>query len=230
MRHIAFYLLFLISLYATAQQVDHRTHVTISTNKGDITVALYDETPLHRDNFIKLCKMHYFDHLIFHRVIKDFMIQSGDPNSRDNSDNNKELGNGGPGYEIPAEIFYPKLFHRRGVLAAARESDDVNPERKSSGSQFYIVWGKSWTKSQLRKQEKLMQQESPHFKIPEDVERTYLKYGGCPHLDSKYTIFGEVVSNLDVVDSIQNVPTGHFDRPLQDVIILSTKIISDGIK
>lgn len=230
MRHIAFSLLFLISLYATAQQIDNRARVIISTNKGDITVALYDETPLHRDNFIKLCKMHYFDHLIFHRVIKDFMIQSGDPNSRNATGKNDQLGNGGPGYEIPAEILYPKLFHRRGVLAAAREGDDVNPERKSSGSQFYIVWGKNFTKSELRKQEKLMQQKDPEFKIPNDVKKVYETCGGCPHLDGKYTVFGEVTSGLDIVDSIQKVPTGEFDRPLQDVVILSTRIVSEPLK
>lgn len=228
MKHFVFLFMLLCCLSATAQQADKRTHIEFSTNMGNFTVELYNETPTHRDNFIKLCKEHFYDHLIFHRVIKDFMIQTGDPNSRNATDKDEQLGDGGPGYDIPAEILYPRFYHHRGALAAARESDDVNPERKSSGSQFYIVWGNVWTKGELRKQEKLRQKESPDFIMPDDVKQAYIKDGGCPHLDGKYTVFGEVTSGLDVVDKIQQVPTGQFDRPQQDVVILSAKIVSDA--
>ena len=129
--------------------------VLIKTSEGDIKVRLYDETPQHRDNFIKLTKEGYFDGTLFHRVIKDFMIQGGDPESK-NAPKGKMLGTGGPDYTIPAEFVYPQLFHKRGALSAARLGDEVNPERESSGSQFYIVWGKTYKMNELKQMEKQM--------------------------------------------------------------------------
>lgn len=123
--------------------------VRISTNLGDIVVRLYDETPEHRDNFLKLAREGYYDSTLFHRVIKDFMIQGGDPDSK-GAPAGKQLGSGGPGYTVPAEFVYPQYFHKRGVLSAARQADQVNPERRSSGSQFYIVWGKTYTEGELK--------------------------------------------------------------------------------
>ncbi len=138
--------------------------VLIKTTEGDIVVRLYDETPRHRDNFIKLAKEGYFDGTLFHRVIKDFMIQGGDPDSK-GAPKGKMLGTGGPDYTIPAEFVYPKLFHKRGALSAARTGDEVNPERESSGSQFYIVWGKTYKNAELKQMEKqmAMQQEQTVF-------------------------------------------------------------------
>lgn len=138
--------------------------VIIKTTEGDITVRLYDETPKHRDNFIKLAKEGYFDGTLFHRVIKDFMIQGGDPDSK-GAPKGKMLGTGGPDYTIPAEFVYPKLFHKRGALSAARLGDEVNPDRESSGSQFYIVWGKTYKASELKQMERQleMQQEQAIF-------------------------------------------------------------------
>lgn len=140
------------------------TKINIKTTEGDIIVALYDETPKHRDNFIKLAKEGYFDGTLFHRVIKDFMIQGGDPDSKD-APKGKMLGTGGPDYTIPAEFVYPKRYHKRGALSAARTGDEVNPERESSGSQFYIVWGKTFNKGELKQMEKqmTMQQEQTTF-------------------------------------------------------------------
>ena len=138
---------------AKAQTADNETKVLIKTTVGDITIKLYNETPQHRDNFIKLVQEHYYDSILFHRVIKDFMVQAGDPESK-NADKGVQLGAGGPGYTIPAEFVYPKYFHKRGALSAARQADQVNPERKSSGSQFYIVTGKKYGKYDLQDMEK----------------------------------------------------------------------------
>ena len=138
--------------------------VLIKTTEGDIVVRLYDETPRHRDNFIKLAKEGYFDGTLFHRVIKDFMIQGGDPDSK-GAPKGKMLGTGGPDYTIPAEFVYPQLYHKRGALSAARTGDEVNPHRESSGSQFYIVWGKTYKNAELKQMEKqmAMQQEQTVF-------------------------------------------------------------------
>ena len=138
---------------AKAQTADNETKVLIKTTVGDITIKLYNETPQHRDNFIKLVQEHYYDSILFHRVIKDFMVQAGDPESK-NAEKGVQLGAGGPGYTIPAEFVYPKYFHKRGALSAARQADQVNPERKSSGSQFYIVTGKKYGKYDLQDMEK----------------------------------------------------------------------------
>ena len=140
------------------------SRIKIKTTEGDIIVRLYDETPLHRDNFIKLASEGYFDGTLFHRIIKDFMIQGGDPDSK-NAPAGKNLGAGGPDYTIPAEFVYPQLFHKRGALSAARLGDEVNPNRESSGSQFYIVWGKTFKSQELKQLERqmAMQQEQTVF-------------------------------------------------------------------
>lgn len=143
---------------AKAQSAQDETKVLIKTTVGDITIKLYNETPQHRDNFIKLVEEHYYDSILFHRVIKDFMVQAGDPESK-NAEKGVQLGAGGPGYTIPAEFVYPKYFHKRGALSAARQADQVNPERKSSGSQFYIVTGKTYNKYELQDMEKQLRQK-----------------------------------------------------------------------
>ncbi len=184
--------------------------VVIKTEFGDMKVRLYDETPQHRDNFIKLVKEGYYNDLLFHRVIKNFMIQGGDPNSR-NAGPNAQLGAGGPGYTIPAE-FNSKFFHKKGALSAARQGDAVNPTKASSGSQFYIVQGQTYTEQQLRS-------FAANYGMnitPEQIE-AYTTVGGTPHLDNNYTVFGEVVEGLDVIDKIAAVPTQPGDRPVKDV-------------
>lgn len=186
-------------------------YVKITTNKGEVIIRLYNETPLHRDNFLKLTKEKYFDGTLFHRVIKAFMIQGGDPNSRD-AKPEESLGNGGPKYTIPAE-FNDNLFHKKGVLAAAREGDSSNPLKASSGSQFYIVQGKIWNDSTLN----AVETNRMKFKIPEWQRQIYKTIGGTPHLDRNYTVFGEVVSGLEMVDNIATEPTGKGDRPKEDV-------------
>lgn len=168
---------------------NQETLVLISTTMGDIKVKLYNETPLHRDNFIKLVNENYYDGLLFHRVINNFMIQAGDPESK-NAPAGKMLGNGGPQYTIPAEIL-PTINHKKGSLAAARMGDQVNPQRASSGSQFYIVQNDN----------------------------------GTPHLDGAYTVFGETIEGLDIVDKIAKVATDRMNRPLEDVKIISMKIV-----
>ena len=197
--------------------------VTISTSKGDIVVKLYNETPLHRDNFLRLAQTGALDSTLFHRVIKDFMIQGGDPDSRGAAPG-VFLGEGEVGESLPAEFCYPKLFHKRGVLAAAREGDDVNPERKSSGSQFYIVWGKVFETDSLLDARFEQTKRMGTAPIADEVRETYRTLGGTPHLDGIYTVFGEVVSGLEVVDSIQNVPTDENDRPIDDVVVTSIRI------
>lgn len=184
--------------------------VKISTPYGDMIVKLYNGTPLHRDNFIKLVKNHYYDSLLFHRVINGFMIQGGDPDSR-NAVPGQMLGNGGPGYDIPAE-FRKEYFHKKGALAAAREPDQVNPEKASSGSQFYIVQGRKWTNMELNQ----MEQRMGHL-IPWEQKEVYMNLGGTPHLDGNYTVFGEVIDGMDVIDKIAAVKTDQNDRPLKDV-------------
>lgn len=242
--------------------------VKISTSLGDILVSLYDETPLHRDNFLKLVQEKYYDGTIFHRVIKDFMIQGGDPDSR-NAAPGKMLGVGGPDYTIPAEI-KPDLIHKRGALAAARQGDEVNPERRSSGSQFYIVWGQVYKQGQLAQlnkqmemqavqsvlnglaqqhrseimqmrrernqaglmelQDKLITQATQMAKeqgncgLSDLQKEVYTTVGGTPFLDGQYTVFGEVLEGLDIVEKIQKTSTGQADRPKQDIKMTVTLV------
>lgn len=205
------------SVHLQAQDVE--TLVLIDTDMGKIKVKLFNDTPLHRDNFIKNVKENRYDGLLFHRVIKQFMIQGGDIESKD-APMDKHLGDGDPGYTIPAEIVYPKYFHKRGMLCAARTGDEENPERASSATQFYIVTGKFYTEMELDKMEK---NEKRTF-TPEE-RQAYMLEGGAPHLDNKYTVFGEVVKGMKVVDKIQFVETNEDDRPLKNIKIKSMKIV-----
>ena len=246
-----------------------RIIVKLETSFGDIEVALYNETPTHRDNFIKLVNDGTYDGVLFHRVIKDFMIQTGDPDSK-NAAVDSQLGMGGPNYQLPAEIVYPKFFHKKGALAAARQGDEANPERKSSGSQFYIVTGQRFSPYQLNVlQERLSQRAKSGIfqklaqdnmqqirdlqaqadsvglmtlqnsliakaeeiyaqnpvKFSDEQVSCYSTMGGAPHLDGQYTVFGEVVKGMDVVDKIQNVATGNLDRPVDDVKIIKATVV-----
>jgi cyclophilin family peptidyl-prolyl cis-trans isomerase len=194
--------------------------IEIITDKGTMIARLSDSTPLHRDNFLKLVKEKYFDSVLFHRVINRFMIQSGDPDSK-HAKPGAELGNGGPAYTIPAE-FRTTLFHHKGVIAAAREGDDVNPKKESAGSQFYIVQGKKFTGAGL---DSLETYRLHGRKIPSDQRAAYETIGGTPHLDQNYTVFGEIVSGLNVIDSIAIVKTDSNDRPLQDLRIIKMRLI-----
>lgn len=250
-------------------KTEKMTQVKLETSLGDIVVELYNETPQHRDNFIKLVKEGYYDGVLFHRVIKDFMIQTGDGNSK-NAGPDRPLGDGDPGYTIEAEFIYPKYFHKRGALAAARTGDQVNPERRSSGSQFYIVTGKIYSSDELQmmakrmgdmqKQEifrrlvmenkaridelqntqdnaalqalqnELIQQTEAEaaktpFKMTDEQIDAYTSVGGTPHLDGQYTVFGEVIKGMDVVDKIQNTQTGRADRPTTDIKIIKATIL-----
>ncbi|OIP01542.1 MAG: peptidylprolyl isomerase [Bacteroidetes bacterium CG2_30_32_10] len=184
--------------------------VLISTSFGDIKIKLYDETPNHRDNFIKLATEGYLNGTLFHRVIKNFMIQGGDPDSK-NAKPGQMLGNGGPAYNIPAE-FVTKYFHKKGALAAAREGDAVNPNKESSGSQFYIVQGRNYDDATLDAIEK-----SINKKFTTEQRQIYKTIGGAAHLDGNYTVFGEVIEGIEVVDKIANVAVDGNSRPLEDI-------------
>jgi cyclophilin family peptidyl-prolyl cis-trans isomerase len=197
-----------INFNKRAMDTDSVKKVCITTLYGDIKIKLYNETPLHRDNFIKLAKESYFDGILFHRVIKGFMIQGGDPDSK-NADSTQFLGNGGPAYTIPAEILTPKIFHKKGALAAAR---DNNPAKASSGSQFYIVQGKVFTQPEL---DAIAKRIGTTFS--QEQCTVYKTIGGTPQLDGNYTVFGEVYEGLDIVDKIAAVKTGPNDRPVKDV-------------
>lgn len=243
--------------------------VLLETTYGNIKVRLFGDTPKHRDNFLKLVKEGYYDGVLFHRVINEFMVQTGDPDSK-NAPAGKALGAGGPDYTLEAEIVYPKHFHKRGALAAARQGDQVNPERRSSGSQFYVVTGKAYNDSTLKQMERQLQMmqkqqifneltkqhkdsimamrrnrdqaglqalqdelvaiteqkaaENPAVLTPEQRE-AYATQGGTPHLDNQYTVFGEVVEGMDVVDKIEKAETDGRDRPLSDIRIISAKVV-----
>lgn len=208
---------------STLKKKDRKKDVLLQTTMGDITIRLSDSTPLHRDNFLKLVKVHFYDGILFHRVIKDFMIQAGDPNSK-TAKPGEPLGNGGPGYTVPAE-FRSTLFHKKGVIAAARMGDNVNPEKASSGSQFYLAQGKKFTDEELDNLEK---SRLGGRKIPADQRQIYKTTGGIPHLDQGYTVYGEIVKGLDVVDKIAAVATSKGtdrDRPLEDVKIIAAKLV-----
>lgn len=186
------------------------TLVEIQTSFGNMLVKLYDETPQHQANFLKLSEEGFFDDLLFHRVIAGFMIQGGDPTSRGASAGAR-LGSGGPGYQIPAE-FNPYLIHKKGALSAARTGDAVNPEKKSSGSQFYIVQGQPVDGTQLQ-----MFERRKGMEYSEEQKEIYMNQGGTPFLDMDYTVFGEVIDGLDVIDKIASVRTDAADRPAEDV-------------
>lgn len=245
--------------------------VEMNTTMGPVKILLYGDTPKHLNNFVKLVNEGYYDGVLFHRVINDFMVQTGDPNSK-NAAKGEMLGMGDPSYRIEAEFVYPKHFHKRGALAAAREGDATNPNRESSGSQFYIVTGKTYTPGQLDQMERRLQleqqkeifgrlakenrdsimnmrrnrdqeglaalqekliQESDSImrqnpaKLTDEQRSAYSTVGGTPHLDGTYTVFGEVLEGMDVVDAIQKVETDRNDRPLEDIRITSMKVIGE---
>lgn len=208
-----------------AQTDTLRHEVLLETSMGNIRVVLYNETPLHRDNFLKLVKEGYYDGNLFHRVINSFMIQSGDSTTR-HAKPGEELGLYSPDYTIPAEIVFPKYFHKRGALAAAREPDDVNPEHASSGSQFYIVYGRRFSEDMIdAAQARLDNSTGGKVVLTPELREAYFKIGGTPHLDGQYTVFGEVVEGLDVVNKIQMVETDAKDRPLVDVKIIKATVV-----
>ncbi|MBN1819559.1 MAG: peptidylprolyl isomerase [Prolixibacteraceae bacterium] len=245
----------------TFSQENARKKVLIETDFGNIEVELFNETPQHRDNFIKLVKEGFYDGLLFHRVINNFMIQGGDPNSR-NAQHGQVLGSGDPGYKIPAEIV-PEFYHKKGALAAARQGDRTNPKKESSGSQFYIVHGTVYTPGQLdtlemqmnaglrqeimrdcytkaeaelnkfreakdeagfnkyvvkiRTEADSLYQVADKVTIPENRKKDYTTIGGYPSLDGQYTVFGQVIEGLDVIDKIAAVKTDQRNRPVEDV-------------
>ena len=271
---LLFVLVLVLSILSPCQAAKVLTNkeqkVLVKTTAGNFVLKLYNETPLHRDNFIKLVKTHFYDSLLFHRVISEFMIQGGDPDSK-RATSDVMLGDGDVGYKIPAEFKTPDIFHKKGALAAAREGDDVNPDKTSSGCQFYIVVGKTFTdkdlnlmqlsrKQYLRSQlfEKIMEEkqgeaerynkeqniqkinelkdsiatqieqklkDNPNIQFTEKQRETYKTIGGTPHLDGNYTVFGEVIKGLDVVEKISKTKTNSADRPIDNVRILKMKLI-----
>ncbi|MEO5650067.1 MAG: peptidylprolyl isomerase [Ginsengibacter sp.] len=215
MKHLLYLLAFIFFISCTATKsnrvkANEPVRVQIETDSGTMVARLYNQTPLHRNNFIKLVKEHFYDSLLFHRVIKNFMIQGGDPGSK-NAKPGALLGEGGLKYTLPAE-FDTLFFHKKGALAAARENDEENPKKESSGTQFYIVEGKTFTDDEMDKIETRFK-----IKIPENHRVVYRSLGGAPFLDMSYTVFGEVESGLEVIDKIANAPKDANNRPLQDI-------------
>lgn len=216
-KNVFLVIFFAAALFCAAQNADNQskntpgaTYVKIETSYGNMVVLLYNDTPLHRDNFINLVEKGYYDSLIFHRVIRNFMIQGGDPDSR-SARPGQMLGNGSPGYTVPAE-FRANRFHKKGALAAARQGDDVNPQRASSGSQFYIVQGNVLD-------DRMLQMFTDRYgkTFTDEQREAYKTIGGTPHLDGEYTVFGEVVDGLDIIDKIAAAECDRWDRPKTDI-------------
>ncbi len=210
------------------QKKEKETVVVIETSMGTIKAKLYNDTPLHRDNFIKLVNEGWYNGSPFHRVIKDFMIQSGDTNSK-HAKPGQLLGTGDFDYTTEAEFRLPQIFHRRGTVAMARESEKRNPELRSSACQFYIVWGKIYQDDRLiaKVQERLDSATQGRVQLTPEMIEVYKTVGGTPHLDGQYTVFGEVIEGLDVVEKIQGVKTDKNDRPLEDIRILKATVTKD---
>ncbi len=187
--------------------------VTITTSWGDMHALLYDQTPLHKTNFLKLVDNKFYDDLLFHRIINQFMIQGGDPNSR-TATQGMMLGNGDIGYKVPAEIT-PELFHKKGALAAAR---DNNPEKASSGCQFYVVQGQIWNEMTLKQQ----MARTPLRTFTDEQKQVYKTIGGTPHLDGNHTVFGQVIDNLWIIDSVATQKRDGNNRPLKDIAMKIT--------
>lgn len=214
-----------VTMQAQTVQDTTRHEVLLETDSGDIRIELFNETPKHRDNFLRLVRSGAYDGVLFHRVIKDFMIQTGDVGSK-NAKPGEAVGDTPETYTVPAEICFPKLFHHRGVLGAAREGDDVNPKRESSATQFYIVWGYKFTDGQLDKvQQRLNERTDSTVQLTPEVREAYKTVGGTPHLDGQYTVFGQVIQGLDIVDLIQCQPGDKNDRPLNDTRIRRALIV-----
>ncbi len=208
--------LFLPLLMTAAESGGDRKQVRIETSLGTMVVELYDETPEHRDNFLKLVGEGFYDELLWHRVIKGFMAQGGDPQSK-GSPSDVRLGSGGPGYTVPAEID-PQFIHVKGALAAARQGDQVNPARRSSGSQFYIVQGRDVSSQMLQGVVRNIAEASGEpFSYTPDQIAAYETLGGTPHLDMQYTVFGRVIEGLDVLDAICSAQVARSNRPLEDI-------------
>lgn len=226
MKKISFLAFFLLTVFFVSAQVIVNERVVridgpkvmMETTMGPIVLQLYNQTPMHRDNFIKLAEEGTYDGLLFHRVIEKFMIQGGDPKSRD-AEPDMMLGEGSLGYTVPAEIV-PELFHRRGALCAARQGDEVNPERESSASQFYIVQGEVFSLEMLKKIGERFKK-----KYTKEQEKVYATEGGAPHLDGDYTVFGQVIEGMDVVDKIAASKCDKNNRPVEDVRIITVKIL-----
>lgn len=218
-----------LAFAASVPTMAQSRQVMIETTAGNILVTLYDDTPKHRDNFLRLCNEQFYDSLLFHRVIKNFMIQGGDPDSR-HAEPGVTLGEGSTDSTIVAEFFdtdghllHP---HKRGALAAAREGDSENPERRSSGCQFYIVWGKTYATQQLYQIGDKVEAATDHrVTMTDELLDLYRKVGGVPHLDGQYTVFGEVSEGLEVVEHIQQALTDDYDRPIDDIRILRAREI-----
>lgn len=221
-------LLLLIGLSADVSahtDKDKRVRVRLETTAGTMVMALFDETPRHRDNFLKLVRQGYYDGLLFHRVIADFMVQTGDPDSRA-AKPGQRLGDGGPGYTLPLETALPYRYHYRGAVAAARESDEVNPERRSSGSQFYIVWGKAFNERTFPPmRDYVSEMTGGEVEFTPEMVRTYMNEGGAPHLDGQYTVFGEIIEGMKVVKAIQKAETDADDRPVEDIRIIKAEVV-----
>lgn len=225
MKKLLLFAFLCVTLATMAQQDTLRHEVLLETTKGNIRLALYNETPLHRDNFLKLVRQGFYDGVLFHRVIEKFMIQAGDSASRHAAPGTL-LGDCTEPYTVPAEIRYPQIIHKRGALAAACEGDAANPQRASSASQFYIVYGRRFTDEMLDKvQARLDEQTKGEVKLTPEVREVYKAKGGTPHLDGQYTVFGEVLEGIDVVRDIQWVETDKNDRPLEDVRILRAVVV-----
>lgn len=217
--------LFATTLNVQAQSVDPRQEILLETDSGDVRIELYNETPKHRDNFLKLVKSGAYDGVLFHRVIKDFMAQAGDMASK-TAKPGQLLGDTPEPYSLPSEIHYPQLLHRRGAIAAAREPDNVNPKRESSSTQFYVVWGIKFSDSQLDwAQERLDEHTGGTVKMNPEVREIYKTEGGTPHLDGQYTVFGQVVDGLGVIEKLLQQPVDANDRPLIDFHIKKARIL-----
>lgn len=198
-----------------------QTEVIIETSKGKITLRLYDDTPQHRDNFIRLAEEGAYDGIIWHRIVNDGIIQSGDPRLKARGEK-LTVDTSKYDYTIPAEIVYPRHYHKYGALAAARENDDINPQRRSSGTQFYIVCGKVFQPGPLAELHQLMKDVDTLHDVPpltEQQKRMYTTKGGSPHLDGQYTVFGEVVDGMKVVEAIDRMRTDEKEHPLKEVSI-----------
>lgn len=203
-----------------------RAEILFNTTMGDFKMALFNETPLHRDAYLVLTKCGYFDSLLFHRVIDNFIIQAGDPNSK-YAPSGILLGEGEP-FRIPAEICFPKLYHKRGMVNAARMGDEENPKRESCASQFAIMTGGPMSDERIeRGQQRIWAGTDSTVNLTDEMISSYRNIGGSPHLDAQYTVFAEIIEGMDVVDAIQKVSVDENDRPVNDVRILKATVIKE---